>query len=230
LISRAEDAGVPLPPLDALDHFLGRPRATRPGASAGAPPRRSPASRRGCWYRALRHQQVAAHRPAPCLPSRRCCRRCPPQLVPRISLSAVSVTRRTSLARGSSSAIALTPASTVLPMPPHSWMLRTKRLLLRPVELQQALALDQVQRLPRLAAEADQDVGGDVGVEGEAGERAVELAVVRAVVLHRAAGLVRHRQHAVDVRVSLQQVGVLEALSDVLVGRDGAVTVLMMAM
>ena len=47
---------------------------------------------------------------------------------------------------------------------------------------------------PGLAAEADEDVGGDVGVLGEAGQRAVELVVVGAVVLHGAAGLVRDRR------------------------------------
>ena len=54
-------------------------------------------------------------------------------------------------------------------------------VLLRAVELHevQVLVFDQVRRLAGLAAEADEDVGGDVRVLGEAGERAVELLVVR---------------------------------------------------
>src|SRR5439155_18407220 len=60
------------------------------------------------------------------------------------------------------------------------------------------------------------DVGGDVGVPGEAGQGAVELAVVGAVVLHGAAGLVGDGHDAIDVGVLLQQVGGLELLGNVL--------------
>src|SRR5438105_783027 len=147
----------------------------------------------------------------------------PPQLVPRMILSAVSGTRLTSLARGSSSATARTPASTVLPMPPHSWMVSTRGLEPSPPppppprsggegEPEQALALDEVGGLARLAAEADEDVGGDVGVTCEAGEGAVQLSMVGAVVLHGAAGLVRNRDDAIDVGELFQQVGGAEAL------------------
>src|SRR5262249_34169794 len=85
------------------------------------------------------------------------------------------------------------------------------------------LVLDQVDGLPRLAAEAHQDVAGHVGVLGEAGQRAVELVVVGAAVLHGAAGLVRDRHHAVHVGVAAQQVGGTELLGDVLAGAGRAV-------
>src|SRR5919109_795837 len=78
-------------------------------------------------------------------------------------------------------------------------------------------------RLPGLAAEADEDVRGDIGMLRKAGKRAVELVVVRAAVLHRAAGLVRDRDDAVHVRILLEQVGGAKALGDVLARRRGAV-------
>src|SRR5437588_12256767 len=78
-------------------------------------------------------------------------------------------------------------------------------------------------RLSRLAAEADEDVGGDVGVLGEAGEGAVELVVVGAVVLHGAAGLVRDGDDAVHVRILTEQVGGAKALRNVLTRAGGAV-------
>src|SRR5947207_5053923 len=74
-----------------------------------------------------------------------------------------------------------------------------------------------------LAAKAHQDIGGDVRMFGEAGESAVELVVVRAVVLHGAAGLVGYRHHAVHVGVLLEEVGGAELLGDVLAGAGGAV-------
>src|SRR5205807_503913 len=74
-----------------------------------------------------------------------------------------------------------------------------------------------------LAAEADEDIGRDVGVLREAGEGAVELVVVGAVVLHGAAGLVGDGNDAVHVGVLAQQVGGAEALRDVLAGAGGAV-------
>src|SRR5260370_42250121 len=58
---------------------------------------------------------------------------------------------------------------------------------------------------------------------GEPGEGAVELVVVGAAVLHGAAGLVRDRQNAVNVRVLFEQVTGAEALRDVLVGARRAV-------
>ena len=58
---------------------------------------------------------------------------------------------------------------------------------------------------------------------GEAGQGAVELVVVGAVVLHGAAGLVRDGHHAVDVGILLEQVGRAEALGDVLAGAGRAV-------
>src|SRR5581483_5569595 len=57
----------------------------------------------------------------------------------------------------------------------------------------------------------------------EAGERAVELVVVGAVVLHGAAGLVRDRHDAVHVRILLEEVSLPEALGDVLARAGGAV-------
>src|SRR5438445_13546264 len=78
-------------------------------------------------------------------------------------------------------------------------------------------------RLPRLTAESDEDVRGDVRMFGEAGERAVELIVVRATVLHGAAGLVRDGHDAVHVRIALQEVGGAKALGDILARRRGAV-------
>ena len=101
-----------------------------------------------------------------------------------------------SLTRGNNSAIALTPASTVCEMPPHSWIVsKIERLLLAgPLSWISPSPFDQVDRLPGLAAEADEDVGRDIGVLGEAGEGAIELPVVGAVVLHGAAGLVRDRR------------------------------------
>ena len=88
-----------------------------------------------------------------------------------------------------------------------------RRLFPRAVELDQALMLDQVDRLAGFAAEADEDVGGDVGMLGEAGQRAVELVVVGAVVLHGAAGLVRDGHDAIDVGILLEQIGGAEALA-----------------
>ena len=41
-------------------------------------------------------------------------------------------------------------------------------------------------RLGSFATEADQDVTSHVGMAGEAGESAIELAMVRAVILNRA--------------------------------------------
>ena len=61
-------------------------------------------------------------------------------------------------------------------MPPHSWIGETRGGL-RAVELDQVLfAFDQVDRLAGFAAQADDDVGGHVGMMGEARQRAVELA------------------------------------------------------
>ena len=91
------------------------------------------------------------------------------------------------------------------------------------VQLDQALVLDQVDRLAGLAAQADQDVGRDIGMLGETGQRAVELVVVGPVVLHGAAGLVRDGHDAVDVRKLLEQVGAAEALGDVFAGAGRAV-------
>ena len=130
----------------------------------------------------------------------------PPQLVPRMMCFAGSCTRRTSLTRGSNSATAFTPASTVLPIPPHSWMESASGVLFVAVELHevQLLVVDQVRRLHDLAAEADEDVRPDVRVPGEAGQRAVELLVVGPVVLHRAALAVHDGDDAVHVREVLE--------------------------
>ena len=85
------------------------------------------------------------------------------------------------------------------------------------------LVLDQVRRLDDLAPEADEDVRGDVRVPGEPGERPVELAVVRAVVLHRAALPVDDRHHPVHVRVVLQEPQLADPVGDVLAGTRRAV-------
>ena len=67
-----------------------------------------------------------------------------------------------------------------------------------------------------LAAEADQDVGGDVGVLGVARQDALERHVVLAEELGAAARLVRDGEDAVDVRVVLRHVAelVLDELAD----------------
>src|SRR5262249_33488978 len=100
---------------------------------------------------------------------------------------------------------------------------QNRRLFPRAVELDQPLVLDQVNGLPGLAAEADEDVRGDVGVFGEAGEGAVELVVVGAVVLHGTASLVRDGDNAVHVRVLAKQVRCPDALGDVFAGAGRAV-------
>jgi len=77
--------------------------------------------------------------------------------------------------------------------------------------------------LSGFAAKADEDIGGDIRMLGEAGEREVELLVVGAVVLHGAAGLVRDRHDAIDVRIALKQIGRPKALRNVLTGGSGTI-------
>ena len=72
-----------------------------------------------------------------------------------------------------------------------------------------------------LAAQADQEVGGDVGVLGVARQDALERQVVLAEELGPAAGLVGDRQHAVHVRKVLPHVA--ELLADELADAGGAV-------
>src|SRR5262249_4276387 len=96
-------------------------------------------------------------------------------------------------------------------------------LVLGPAQLQQSLTLNQMDRLSGLTTQAHEDIGGDVGVLGEAGQRAVKLVVVRPVVLHRAAAFVCDRHDPIDVRIFLEQVGRVEPLRNVLAGAGGTV-------
>src|SRR5581483_8781013 len=86
----------------------------------------------------------------------------------------------------------------------------------RAVELDQPLPFDQVNGLPGLTPQADEQVRGHVRVAGEPGQGAVELPVVRAVVLHGAALLVHDRHHAVYVRIPIEQAAGADALANVL--------------
>src|SRR5690606_9310085 len=65
---------------------------------------------------------------------------------------------------------------------------------------EELLLLDEIGDLRDLAAEPDENEARDVGVAREAREHAIEALVILAAILHAAAGLVRDRQDAVDVR------------------------------
>src|SRR5207249_2763320 len=82
---------------------------------------------------------------------------------------------------------------------------------------------DQVNSLPGLAAQADDDVRGNVWVLGEASQSPFQLAVVRPVKLHRAALFMDDRHHAIDVGKLVEQAAHAQALGDVLARTRGAV-------
>src|SRR5579883_1920381 len=83
--------------------------------------------------------------------------------------------------------------------------------------------LDEVDGLAGFAAESYENVGRHVGMFGKAGQCTIQLIVVRPVVLHRAAGLVRDGHHAIDIGVLLDQIGSAETLRDVLAGAGGTI-------
>src|SRR5262249_41452337 len=76
-----------------------------------------------------------------------------------------------------------------------------ERLALGVARQRHLLALDHDRRLVHLAAQPDEDVGGDVRVLGIAGQHALQGDVVLAEELGAAPGFVSDGQHAVDVRV-----------------------------
>ena len=88
------------------------------------------------------------------------------------------------------------PCAIVFAVPPVSWMLNVRssgpscRLL----------RAEQRADLVRLAAEADHQHAGEVGVPRVAAERAAQELHAVAVGVHAAAGAVRQRDDAVDVR------------------------------
>src|SRR5262249_24556170 len=77
--------------------------------------------------------------------------------------------------------------------------------------------------LAGLAAESDEDIGGDVGMLGEPSQRAVELTVIGAIVLHGAALLMSDGHHAIDLRIVLEQVAGANPVRDVFAGAGRAV-------
>src|SRR4051794_20699572 len=58
---------------------------------------------------------------------------------------------------------------------------------------------------------------------GETRESAVELGVVRAIILHGAAGLVSDGDHAIDVGIAFQQVEDTDFVGDVFAGACRAI-------
>ena len=156
----------------------------------------------------------------------------PPQLVPRMILSAGSCVRlhvvdaRQQLGDGLHAGLDRLADAAAFLDGQHQ-----RLLALEPLSWISPWSLDQVDGLAGLAAEADEDVGGDVGMLGEAGQRAVELVVVGAVVLHGAAGLVRDGHHAVDVGILLAADRCARKRSEMyLLVLAEQLTVLMMAM
>ncbi len=77
--------------------------------------------------------------------------------------------------------------------------------------------------LAGFAAQADEDVGGHIGVLGKAGQGAVELVVVGPVVLHGAAAFVRDGHHAIDIGKVFQHAAGAHSFGNILAGRGGAV-------
>src|SRR5439155_12936433 len=98
-----------------------------------------------------------------------------------------------------------------------------QRLLARAVELNQSLIFDEMNGLPRFAAESDENVGGHVGMPGETGQGTIQLIVVGSAILHGAAVLVSDGDDAIDFGVPAQEVGGLNAFGNVLAGAGRAV-------
>jgi len=68
----------------------------------------------------------------------------------------------------------------------------------------QAFILHQARQLVGLAAQADDQHGGKVGVARIAGDRPAQHVRAFGVVAAGTSALVRERDHAIDVRIGLQ--------------------------
>ncbi len=88
-----------------------------------------------------------------------------------------------------------------LPDPARLLDVDDERLALRMSRRRHPLLVHHDRRLVHLAAQPDEDVGGDVRVLRVAGEHALQRHVVLAEQLRAASRLVGDRQHAVDVRI-----------------------------
>src|SRR5579875_37604 len=82
---------------------------------------------------------------------------------------------------------------------------------------------DKVNGLSGFAAESNEDIGGDVGMLGKAGQCTVELMMVGSIVLHGAAALVCDGHHAINVGIVPKQISGTDTLGDVLAGAGRAV-------
>ena len=108
------------------------------------------------------------------------------------------------MASGKTSRTARTVASTVLVIPPCSWMLITRgRLPLdstsMPPREPRSWISTSLSSLADLATQADQHAGRDVGVVGEPSQHPLELDVVLASSRDAATPFVGDREDAVDV-------------------------------
>ena len=82
------------------------------------------------------------------------------------------------------------------------------------VILVEAVFMLQPADLHDLAAEPDEDRGGDVRMRGVAPEHALEIVEAVAGVGHAAAGAVRKRDRAVDMRIVRQHAGMVHPVGD----------------